>query len=457
MKTRFINTVLLTLLSVGSLLAQNVTTVRANSSDISDNLNLQAVASIFGDSRDLEDFERRLNDPDTMISNLDLNNDGHVDYLRVVELAEQNTHVVVLQSVLGPDMFQDVATIEVERDRYNNVTVQVVGDPYIYGPSYIYQPVYVTRPVLFGLFWVSSYRPYYSPWYWDYYPTYYNYWAPCAPYRYHNHVNVYINYRNTYTYVNVRHSTRAQTIYAPRRSNAFERENPGRSFAVRNNNVRNHYDLQQTRGNVASGGRTSGGRNISGTNSRSTMNNDAGVRSFNNGGGRENGTRAINQNNVRGISNGNGRDNSVAPSRSYNSATAPTRSFNNGNNNSVTPSRGTNNSNSISPSRSYSLPRSGNDNNAIRSNGGAVRSNPSPTQYPSQQPSRSFDNGGGRQSSAPRTINTPAPVRNTAPSIQGGGSQQMRSTPAPRQNSAPVQMQQRGNGNANGGGRPGRG
>ena len=143
MKTKLINTILLAFLSVGSLFAQNVTTVRANSSDISDNLDLQAVASIFGDSRDLEDFERRLNDPDMMISNLDLNNDGRVDYLRVVELAEQNTHVIVLQSVLGPDTFQDVATVEVERDRQNNVTVQVVGDPYIYGPSYIYQPVYV--------------------------------------------------------------------------------------------------------------------------------------------------------------------------------------------------------------------------------------------------------------------------------------------------------------------------
>ena len=60
--------------------AQDRTTVNATSSEISDNLDLRAIASIFGDSRDLEDFENRLNDPKTQISNLDLNNDNQVDY-----------------------------------------------------------------------------------------------------------------------------------------------------------------------------------------------------------------------------------------------------------------------------------------------------------------------------------------------------------------------------------------
>ena len=36
--------------------AQDVTTITASSDDISDNLDLEAVASIFGDSKDLEDF-----------------------------------------------------------------------------------------------------------------------------------------------------------------------------------------------------------------------------------------------------------------------------------------------------------------------------------------------------------------------------------------------------------------
>ena len=63
------------------LVAQEKTTVKASNSDISDNLDLRAVATIFGDASNLEDFERRLNDPKTQISNLDLNNDNYVDCL----------------------------------------------------------------------------------------------------------------------------------------------------------------------------------------------------------------------------------------------------------------------------------------------------------------------------------------------------------------------------------------
>ena len=126
--------------------AQDRTTVNAMNSEISDNLDLRAVASIFGDSKDLEDFEYRLNDPKNQISNLDLNNDNQVDYLRVIETTEGRTHIIVIQSILGKDLFQDVATVEVERDSNNRVQVQVVGDVYMYGSNYIYEPVYVNTP-----------------------------------------------------------------------------------------------------------------------------------------------------------------------------------------------------------------------------------------------------------------------------------------------------------------------
>jgi len=61
-----------------TLSAQDRTTVNAMSSDISDNLDLKAVASIFGESKDLADFEQRLNNPKAQISNLDLNNDNQL-------------------------------------------------------------------------------------------------------------------------------------------------------------------------------------------------------------------------------------------------------------------------------------------------------------------------------------------------------------------------------------------
>ena len=100
MKTKILLSSIMSLLFVSSF-AQDRTTVNAMSSEISDNLDLRAVASIFGDSKDLEDFEYRLNDPKAQISNLDLNNDNQVDYLRVIETIEGRTHIIVVQSVLG--------------------------------------------------------------------------------------------------------------------------------------------------------------------------------------------------------------------------------------------------------------------------------------------------------------------------------------------------------------------
>ena len=152
MKTKLIHLTLLASLTIGSLFAQENTTVPAKNSDISDNLDLRAAATVFGDASNLEDFERRLNDPKTQISNLDLNNDNYVDYLRVIETVEGNVHLVVVQAVLEKDVFQDVATIEVERDRNNRVQVQVVGDVYMYGANYIYEPVYVRTPVIYTTF-----------------------------------------------------------------------------------------------------------------------------------------------------------------------------------------------------------------------------------------------------------------------------------------------------------------
>lgn len=248
MKTKLFTSVLATVLLALVSYGQDVTTVTATNYDISDNLDLTAVASIFGESKDLADFEYRLNNPKTQISNLDLNRDGRVDYLRVIEAVEADTHLIILQAVLGQDMYQDVATIEVEKDKRNQtVRVQVVGDVYLYGPNYIYEPVYVVRPVIFTTFWYPHYVAYYSPWYWGYYPSYYSYWAPYPIFRYRSHVCNYINVHNTYNYVTVRNSTRAVAMHNSRRSDSYARQNPRNSFTSRNAGYTNAYAMNQSR------------------------------------------------------------------------------------------------------------------------------------------------------------------------------------------------------------------
>lgn len=247
MRKLFGSLLIVLFIAVGNLYAQDVTTVEAKDIDISDNLDLEAVASIFGDSKDLEEFEKKLNDPETQISNLDLNEDGEVDYLRVVETSKGKTHLVTIRAVTGKDQYQDVATIDVEKDSKDETQVQVVGDVYMYGPGYIVEPVYVHPPVIYLFFWGPLYSPWHSPFYWGYYPPYYHPWRPYPRHRYQRNVNVHINANNSYSYTSVRKSKTSIELQKKSRRNNFGAKNPNKSFAKRNKGVKNRQKLNQKR------------------------------------------------------------------------------------------------------------------------------------------------------------------------------------------------------------------
>lgn len=233
MKTRF-NTflALFVFFVLQGIQAQEVNEVTAPEA-YGDNLDLDAVASLFGDSDNLEVFEKSLNDPENQVSNLDLNGDDQVDYLRVMETTENDTHLVAVQAVVGEDEFQDVATIEVEKDVNDDIHVQVVGDVYLYGPNYIIEPVYVYRPSIFRLFWRPRYRAYRSVYYWGYYPRWYTFWRPHPVHHYHRHVAVHVNHKHTYRRVTVRRSHRAVALHTSIRRNDFARRYPNRAYAAR--------------------------------------------------------------------------------------------------------------------------------------------------------------------------------------------------------------------------------
>ena len=217
-----------------SLLADQTVTVSATTSDISENLDLKTVATLFGQAKDLEQFEQMLNNPDSAFSNLDLNGDGEVDYLRVIETAEQNRHLVVIQAVLAKDIYQDVASIFVEKDAQDQVTVQVVGDEYIYGADYIIEPVYIYRPYIYDWFWGGSWVAWHSPYYWGYWPTWWHpyhcidpflYWDHCYWYHYH--------YPCSFRHAH-HHHPHYHGMYAPVRRNDYAQRHPERSFGTRN-------------------------------------------------------------------------------------------------------------------------------------------------------------------------------------------------------------------------------
>lgn len=248
MKTKTIILAIAALFFLKFAAAQNRTTVTANSDDISDNLDLRVIASVFGEAENLEDFERRLNDPELRISNLDLNGDNRVDYLRVIESVEGTAHLIIIQAVIGVDLYQDVATIEVEKDNQNQPRILVVGDVFMYGDNYIYEPVYYQTPLLYNYFWNVGYRPYFSSWYWGYYPTYFSPWAPLSVYHYLNFISIHINHQNYYNCISYRpQNHRAYLISRPYRGNAFATMHPNRAFHVRNSGIQNKHILENIR------------------------------------------------------------------------------------------------------------------------------------------------------------------------------------------------------------------
>ncbi len=196
------------------------------------NLDLDAVASLFGESRDLADLEWRLNDPYMRISNLDLNYDGYVDYLRLIEVNRGYTRLIIIQAVIGPDLYQDIATIEVSRDYYNHTSVQIVGNSYLYGNDYIVEPVYVYAPVIYNYFWGARYyQPYYSHYRWGHYPHRYRPWRPVPVPYYNRHVRRHINKANRYRYTTIRKIPHAREMHRNIGRNDYmrlRRNQPGR-------------------------------------------------------------------------------------------------------------------------------------------------------------------------------------------------------------------------------------
>ena len=233
-----------------SVWADETITVSATSSDISENLDLKTVAMLFGQAKDLEQFEQMLNNPDSAFSNLDLNGDGEVDYLRVIESADNNRHLVIIQAVLAQDIYQDVASIFVEKDENNQVTVQVIGDEYIYGANYIVEPVYIYRPMIYDWFWGSAWVCWHSPYYWGHWPSWWHpyycvdpfiYWDHCYWHHYHHPI---CSYRTGHHY-----HPHYRPMREPVRRNDFARRHPERSFATRNvsRNITNARALEQNR------------------------------------------------------------------------------------------------------------------------------------------------------------------------------------------------------------------
>lgn len=206
--------------------------------DLSLYLDLQAVGSAFAQSRNIEEFESLLNNSSYIISNLDLNGDGYVDYLRVVEAVEGHNHVFIIQAVLAENVFQDIATIVVEAPASQQWHVQIIGAPFIYGPNYILDPFFVVRPPIFNHFYnfAYDYRIWHSPWYWGHFPPYYKHPAPLLLGHYQAYVRTFMSnhrYCQRFDYPKERRYKELDRVAHDYMRNDYGQQHPERSFTKR--------------------------------------------------------------------------------------------------------------------------------------------------------------------------------------------------------------------------------
>ncbi|MBN8577470.1 MAG: hypothetical protein J0L66_11045 [Cytophagales bacterium] len=226
MKTLCTKLMVLMLLGVATTLqAQNREEVPG------DNFSLEGALELFKKSSSPEEFERLLNLPESEVNNLDLNGDGRIDYIRVIDRHEGNIHTFTLQAVISRTEFQDIAVISLEKLADGRAILQITGDADIYGIETIIEPTREVRvnagttttytyvnvwswPCVQYIY-SPAYAAWVSPWYWDYTPIWWNPWRPVTYVVYYPR---WTTYRPFYRHCDAPRIRYASTIYYPHRS-----------------------------------------------------------------------------------------------------------------------------------------------------------------------------------------------------------------------------------------------
>jgi hypothetical protein len=106
-----------------------------------DNFDLQAALDLFKQSKNLQDFEKRLNTESNGVNNLDLDGNNVIDYIRVVDNKDGDNHAILLQIPINKKETQDVAAIAIEKRSDSEAQLQIIGNEVLYGEEKIMEPI----------------------------------------------------------------------------------------------------------------------------------------------------------------------------------------------------------------------------------------------------------------------------------------------------------------------------
>jgi hypothetical protein len=234
-----------------ALFGISITTMNAQDSEEDstglpgDNFSLQGALEMFKKANSPEEFEKLINTKDNNVNNLDLNEDGDIDYIRVVGKMDKDVHAFVLQVPVSETENQDIAVIELEKTGDQTAMLQIIGDEDIYGEQTIVEPAdeneiendndkgadteYIISPTAAVVVnvWVWPcvryvYSPGYvvwvSPWRWRVYP---GWWRPWRPLAWHVFHPLRWRYHKHFAVVHTHRVVHAHRIYAPIRTTSI--------------------------------------------------------------------------------------------------------------------------------------------------------------------------------------------------------------------------------------------
>lgn len=256
------------IIGMGPALAQDTATQDSTGLP-GDNFSLQGTLEMFKKAGSPEDFEKLINTEGNNVNNLDLNEDGDIDYIKVIDNRDKDVHAFVLQVAVSETESQDIAVIELEKTGDETAILQIIGDEDIYGEQTIVEPDsgddnafiednnYMTAsgpnasysntmtPVVVNVWlwpavryvYAPAYVVYRSPWGWRHHP---GWWRPWRPLRWHAFHPLRSGYHRSFVVVHTHRVVRAHRIYTPVRRH---------SVIVRNRHAAsvNNYRVTRTK------------------------------------------------------------------------------------------------------------------------------------------------------------------------------------------------------------------
>jgi uncharacterized metal-binding protein len=234
-----------------------------------DNFSLQGALEMFKQASSVEEFEKLINSANKNVNNLDLDGDGDVDYIKVIDKAGNDVHAFVLQVAVSETENQDIAVIELEKTGDTTAVLQIIGDEEIYGGQVIVEAsdegdeaesdnegkgsgpfedyTKASRTVVNVFFWPSvrfvfrpAYVPWVSSWRWRHYP---GYWKPWHPLTWHVFHSRRLVYHRHCAVVRTHRVVLAHKVYTPFRASSV-------TVRTRTAVARNNYRVIHTRTRV---------------------------------------------------------------------------------------------------------------------------------------------------------------------------------------------------------------